>query len=162
MRNLVRRDSDAPLGEPGESSVARPSVWNKLIDESSDWRSPGWRESPRKEQQMQKLAMVSAALLLGILNLAPYIFAQQPGLEVPLVTPGPGWKPCPRCENPAHIADERQKMNVDTHSFDSHDLSGVWGYEGVKLNVKVRPPFTPEGQKLYDAMQKVVNPKDSD
>jgi hypothetical protein len=111
---------------------------------------------------MRKIATVATALLLAMLKFAPSALAQQPGLEVPLVTPGPGWEPCPRCENPAHIADERQKMHVDTHPFDPHDLSGVWGFEGVKLNVKVRPPFTVEGQKLYDAMQKVVNPKDSD
>src|SRR5581483_4157154 len=98
---------------------------------------------------MRKIAILGSTLLT-ILAIQPCVFAQQPGLDVPLVTPGAGWKPCPRCENPAHIADERKKMNVDTHPFDPHDLSGVWGYEGVKLNVKVRPAFTSEGQKMYD------------
>jgi hypothetical protein len=54
-------------------------------------------------------------------------FAQRPGLEVPLVTPGPGWKTCVRCENDAHVLRAREEANVDTHPFDPHDLSGVWG-----------------------------------
>lgn len=81
--------------------------------------------------------------------------AQKPGLEVPIVTPGPGWKTCPRCENEAHVADDREKTNVDSHPFDKHDVSGVWGDNGIELDLKTLPPFTPYGQKLYDATRSV-------
>ena len=80
-----------------------------------------------------------------------------PGLEVPLITPGPGWKTCPRCENEAHIAADRAAANVDTHPFDKHDLSGVWGDNGIPVDFKGRPPFTPEGQKMYDALAKELD-----
>ena len=81
-----------------------------------------------------------------------------PGTEVPLVTPGPGWGPCPRCENEGRIADDRKTANVDTHPFDHHDLSGVWGNFGVPMNFKGIPPFTPYGQKQYDETKKRVMP----
>jgi hypothetical protein len=90
-------------------------------------------------------------LLATSLALLPAAYAQRPGMEVPVVTPGPGWTTCPRCENDAHIADDRKKANVDTHPFDKHDISGVWGDNGIELDLKTLPPFTPYGQKLYDA-----------
>src|SRR5947209_18842722 len=87
---------------------------------------------------MRNFAIVSIVLLATLLTLGPVASAQQggpyqaapkpprPGLEVPLVTPGPGWKACPRCENEGYIAEERKKANVDTPAFDAHDMSGVW------------------------------------
>jgi hypothetical protein len=81
-------------------------------------------------------------------------------LEVPLVTPGPGWKACPHCENEAYAEEDRKKANVDTHTFDVHDISGVWNgnpkdltVNGIPLNVAAAPSFTPYGQKLFDANQ---------
>jgi hypothetical protein len=94
-------------------------------------------------------------ILLGALLLAcsPFALAQKKatGLELDEATPGPGWKACPRCINAAHIADDRAKAHVDTRPFDVHDISGVWGDNGIELDVKALPPLTPEGQKLYDA-----------
>lgn len=103
-----------------------------------------------------KIAIGIAALLFAPLTVSRVASAQKPGLEVPVITPGPGWKACPRCENDAHIADDRKKANVDTHSFDPHDLSGVWGNDGVRLTAKMLAPFTPEGKKLFDALSKQV------
>lgn len=100
---------------------------------------------------MRKFVIFSTALVAALLGSVPLARAQKPGLEVPLVTPGPGWKTCPRCENEAHVADDRKKANVDTHPFDKHDISGVWGDNGIELDLKTLPPFTPDGQKLYDA-----------
>src|SRR5579864_4530410 len=100
---------------------------------------------------MRKFAIFSAALVAALLCSGRVARAQKPGLEVPLVTPGPGWKTCPRCENEAHVADDRKKASVDTHPFDKHDISGVWGDNGIELDLKTLPPFTPYGQKLYDA-----------
>src|SRR5271167_2303639 len=105
---------------------------------------------------MRKFIVSSAILAGALLGASSSALAQRPGLEIPLVVPGPGWKTCPRCENDAHIEDDRKKANVDTHPFDVHDLSGVWGDNGIPIDLKARPPFTPEGQKLYDALVKEV------
>jgi hypothetical protein len=101
-------------------------------------------------------AALLGSVLLATLVWSPLASAQRPGLEIPLVTPGPGWKTCPRCENDAHIADDRKKANVDTHPFDAHDLSGVFGDNGIELDLKTLPPFTPYGQKLWDATKSDV------
>src|SRR5260370_30988001 len=123
---------------------------------------------------MRSFAIVSIALLATLLALRPVAFAQQggppgqtadakpprPGLEVPLVTPGPGWKACPHCENEAYAAEDRKKANVDTHAFNAHDISGVWNgspqdltVNGIPLNVAAAPSFTPYGPKLLEANQ---------
>lgn len=84
----------------------------------------------------------------------------KPGLEVPLVNPGPGWKPCPRCENEAYMMRDRATARVDTRPFDPHDISGVWSGDpndleanGTLLDMKAVPPLTPYGQKLFAANQ---------
>jgi hypothetical protein len=113
---------------------------------------------------MRKFAIVSVVLFATLVAFGPIAFAQRdsavtkPGLEVPLVTPGPGWKACPRCMNDGYAAEARKKANVDTRPFDVHDISGVWsgdpvdlGGNGTPLDMKAAPPFTPYGQKLYDA-----------
>jgi len=83
----------------------------------------------------------------------------KPGLEVPLVTPGPGWKACPHCMNEAYAKEARDKANVDKRQFNSHDLSGNWSgnpddltVNGLPINTKA-PPLTPYGKKLFDAAQ---------
>jgi hypothetical protein len=98
----------------------------------------------------------TAALLVAF---GPMAFAQklelgkEPGLEVPEVTAGPGWKTCPRCQNNAHIRAAREKYKVAGHPFDPHDLSGVWGSNGIDLDLKTRPSYTPYGKQLSDATQ---------
>ena len=67
------------------------------------------------------------------------------------LTPGPGWKTCPRCTNPRQLANAYKTYNVDGHAFDPHDLSGVWGNNGIELDVKNVPPFTPLGEQLFEA-----------
>jgi len=105
---------------------------------------------------MRKTVLAAAAALTAMLSWSPFASAQAPGLEVPLITPGPGWKTCPRCENPAHIKDDREKAHVDTHPFNAHDISGVWGDDGIELDLKTLPPFTADGQKLFDATKSTV------
>ena len=113
---------------------------------------------------MRNSGFVSAVLLATILGFGPVALCQsvstmpKPGVEVPLVTPGPGWKACPRCMNDGHATAARAKANVDTREFDPHDISGVWsgtpadlGANGTPLNQQTLPPFTPYGQKLYEA-----------
>jgi hypothetical protein len=85
---------------------------------------------------MRNLAIVSIVLLTTLLALTRVASAQQgapgqtadakppkPGLEVPLVTPGPGWKACAHCENEAYAAEDRKKANVDTRPFNARDIS---------------------------------------
>jgi hypothetical protein len=81
-------------------------------------------------------------------------------LEVPLVTPGPGWKACPHCENEAYKKQDRKKANVDKRPLSAHDLSGIWSgnpndleVNGMPMNVAAVPAFTPYGQKLFEANQ---------
>ena len=106
--------------------------------------------------QMRNFGIAALVSVAALLIFGPTVFAQRPGLEVPVVTPGQGWKACPRRENDAHVADDRKKANVDTHTFDAHDISGVWGNNGIPIDLKARPPFTPEGQKIYDALAKQI------
>jgi hypothetical protein len=83
---------------------------------------------------MRHFAIVSFVLLAALLPYGPVALAQQsanseidkPGLEVPLITPGPRWKTCPRCKNEAYAAADRKKANVDARPFNKHDISGVW------------------------------------
>jgi len=109
---------------------------------------------------MQKFAVATAAAMAALVGLllagAPLALAQASGLDVPLSIPGPGWKTCPRCENLSHIADDRKKANVDTRQFDAHDISGVWGDNGIRLDLDTLPPFTPYGKKLFDATKSTV------
>jgi len=65
--------------------------------------------------------------------------------------PGPGWKTCPRCTNNKQLAAANKAYKVEGHPFDPHDLSGVWGNNGMELDVKNVPPFTPEGTKMFEA-----------
>lgn len=122
---------------------------------------------------MRNFAIFSIAILATLFTLAPAASAQQgapaqtadtkpprPGLEVPLVTPGPGWKPCPHCENEAYKAEGRKKAKVDTRPFNVHDISGVWSgnpndleVNGIPLNLAAVPSLTPYGQKLFEADQ---------
>lgn len=121
---------------------------------------------------MRNFAILGAVLSTTLLIISAVASAQQrgpqqatpahpkPGLEVPLITPGPGWKPCPRCENEGYMAADRKKEKVDTHPFDPHDISGIWSGDpnnleanGTPLDLKTVPPLTPYGQKLFDAIQ---------
>jgi hypothetical protein len=122
---------------------------------------------------MRRLVIFSIVLLATLLILKPNASAQQgtpgqnaeanpprPGLEVPLVIPGPGWKACPHCENEGYKKEDREKANVDKRPFNAHDLSGIWSgnpndleVNGMPLSVAAVPAFTPYGQKLFEANQ---------
>src|SRR6266540_2282628 len=58
------------------------------------------------------------------------------------------WKPCPRCQSEAQAA--ASARTVKGQPFDAHDLSGIWGRNGVTLSNEV-PPMTPWGQAKFDA-----------
>src|SRR5947209_2617817 len=90
-------------------------------------------------EKMRNIVILGVSFAL--LAFSPFALAQGSGLEVVPVTPGPGWKTCPRCQNNARVADDRKKAAVDTKPFDPHDLSGVWGNNGLPPDLKARPPL---------------------
>jgi len=106
---------------------------------------------------MRSIAIVSGFLSAAFLALCPFALAQQPAAEVPEANPGPGWKTCPRCQNDAHVAADREKYKVAGHPFDPHDISGVWGNNGIPLD-QTQVSFTPYGQKLYEATKSDIGP----
>ena len=65
--------------------------------------------------------------------------------------PAPGWKTCPRCTNARQLAAAYTQYKVEGHPFNPRDLSGVWGNNGMELDVKNVPPFTPQGEKMFEA-----------
>jgi hypothetical protein len=77
----------------------------------------------------------------------------QPDKEL---TPGPGWKTCPRCTNNKQLAAANKTYKVEGHAFNPHDLSGVWGNNGMELDVKNVPPFTPQGAKMFEATRSEI------
>ena len=72
------------------------------------------------------------------------------------LTPGPGWKTCPRCTNNQQLAAANIQYKVEGHAFNAHDLSGVWGNNGLELDVKNVPPFTPQGQRMFEATRSEI------
>ena len=63
--------------------------------------------------------------------------------------PPEGWRTCPRCQGGEDRAAAVQA--VADRSFDPQDLSGIWGFNGVELDVYAVPPLTPYGKQLYDS-----------
>jgi hypothetical protein len=126
-----------------------------------------------KEDNVRPFPISSTLTAAMFLALSAPTFAQQgtaaqsedakparPGLEVPLITPGPGWRPCAHCENEAYKTEGRKKAQVDTRPFDVHDISGIWSgnpkdleVNGMPMNVAGVPPFTAYGKKLFEAQQ---------
>jgi hypothetical protein len=114
---------------------------------------------------MQKVITLSL-LVLAYVAFGPLAVAQnqegnfgrpttetQPDKEL---TPGPGWKTCPRCTNNKQLQAAYKAYNVEGHAFDPKDLSGVWGNNGMELDVKNVPPFTPAGEKMFEATRSEI------
>ena len=72
------------------------------------------------------------------------------------LVPGPGWKTCPRCTNNKQFEAANAQYKVEGHPFDPHDLSGVWGNNGVELDVKNVPPFTPQGEQMFEVTRSEI------
>src|SRR5262249_9667603 len=111
---------------------------------------------------MRKTTLMTFALTLLVTAFWPepsvaqkLIIGKEPGTEVPEVTAGPGWKTCQRCQNKGHIAAARYKYKGVGHAFNARDLSGVWGNNGIQLDMKTIPPMTPYGQQLWEATKAV-------
>src|ERR1051325_1671121 len=63
---------------------------------------------------------------------------------------GPGWLTCPRCQNQQDRIAARAKFKVADHPFNPHDLSGIWGNNGMELDLNTLPPLTAWGKQQYD------------
>ncbi len=101
---------------------------------------------------MRNAGSMSIPALLALLAFSPLVMAQTSSAALP-----PGWLPCPRCQSQQDRTQARAKYDVDRHPFDARDLSGIWGNNGMELNVVV-PPFTAKGKELYDATRAEETP----
>jgi hypothetical protein len=90
-------------------------------------------------------------LAFGVLVFCSAAWAQRPEL-----VPGPGWKTCPRCQSPQQAAAAREAHKVEGHAFNPRDLTGVWGNNGMELDVKTVPPMTPYGQQIFEATRSEI------
>ena len=71
---------------------------------------------------MRKQTMISIRVLVAALA-----FSVAGTAQGPVSVPAPeGWKQCPRCQNNKDRADGKVKYQVEGHSFNPRDLSGVW------------------------------------
>src|SRR5262252_4903774 len=90
------------------------------------------------------IVVVAACLSSGLAQQAPNR-ANQGGAVKPIppsVAPPEGWKRCPRCQNNQDRKDAWAKYDVDHHAFNAHDISGVWGYDGVPFGRGQAPLLT--------------------
>jgi hypothetical protein len=77
-------------------------------------------------------------------------------MSSPALGQGDGWKPCPRCQTGAQRAEATK--NDKAHPFDAHDLTGIWGRQGIGMSNDV-PPMTPAGQAKYEAAKPGMGPR---
>jgi hypothetical protein len=105
------------------------------------------------------LAPVLAFSLLWMVSAPQAIFAQAGGARggnidrngaQPSIPPPAGWKACPRCQSQKDRAEANAKDKAEAHSFDPHDLSGIWGFNGLG-NIGTPPPLTEWGKKQHEA-----------
>src|SRR5579884_519617 len=68
----------------------------------------------------------------------------------PSIPPPPGWKACPRCQSQKDRAEANAKDKSENHSFNPHDLSGIWGFNGLG-NPGTPPPLTEWGKAQHEA-----------
>ena len=100
---------------------------------------------------MRNPAIVSAGILAVLFGVTSVALSQH-------APPPPGWPLCPRCQGPQDRAQAREKEKVDGHAFDPHNLDGVWGNNGIELDVKNVPPFTAWGYEQYQATRAEDSP----
>ena len=98
---------------------------------------------------MRKQIIVSIAFLVAawVFWPAPLVYAQERGS-----VPAPeGWKRCPRCQNNSDRLEANARYKVDSHPFNPRDLSGVWGFNGIRGTFRNPPPMTEWGKQRFQA-----------
>ena len=93
---------------------------------------------------MRSLVILCIVMLMTVVGLCSAAWAQDD------IVP-PGWHTCPRCQSQGDRVAARDKLGVASHPFDPHDVSGVWGNNGMELDLNSLPPLTPWGKQQYDA-----------
>ena len=94
---------------------------------------------------MRKVSIASMGVLVILLGFSVYVMAQgQSSVPAP-----EGWGQCPRCQNNKDRADMKQKYKVEGHAFNTHDLTGVWGFGGAGGAFRNPPPLTEWGQQQH-------------
>ena len=122
---------------------------------------------------MKKMTIVSILALAVAVALSPQAQAQEagivislddferPGREIPAITPGPGWEPCPQCQNPDQILASKERREAQNPPFDPRGIFGVWSAgNGTELDFDTLPPLTPEGRRLWEATQAIENDRE--
>ncbi len=90
--------------------------------------------------------IVGAAAIIGVLwMISSSVFGQEGA-----------WKPCPRCQTNAQR--EAATKNIKGRQFDVHDLSGIWGRNGMALSNDV-PAMTAWGQAKYEKTKPGMGPR---
>src|SRR4030065_281180 len=97
---------------------------------------------------MRNPAIVLILGLTAVLTFSGLASAQ----EVTDIAPGPGWLPAVRRHSQGARAKDRVQY-IEGRKNDPHNLTGVWGENGIPLNMKAVPPYTPYGQQLAEATQ---------
>jgi len=110
-----------------------------------------------QKMKIKNLVLLSIGLAT-LIGLSLVVFAQggrrddtpRPPAR-PSIAPPPGWKSCPRCQNNEDRRKARLENKVEGHAFNAHDLTGVWGYDGVGGDrgptFRTPPALTPEGKE---------------
>jgi hypothetical protein len=116
-----------------------------------------------KTRTLIAVSIVAVAWVLALSSLlwmasAPSVFAQQENAAAridrngaqPSIPPPPGWKACPRCQSQKDRAEANAKDKAESHPFNPHDLSGIWGFNGLG-NPGTPPPLTEWGKIQHEA-----------
>ena len=103
---------------------------------------------------MRKQIIVSISVFVASLAFSVAGIAQGGPVSIPAPE---GWRQCPRCQNNKDRADAKVKYQVEGHSFNPRELSGVWGYAGAAGTFKNPPPFTEWGKQQYAATMGAKN-----
>jgi hypothetical protein len=107
---------------------------------------------------VKRFIFLSSICLASVIALSLIVFAQGGRRQdenrppaLPSIQPPPGWKSCPRCQNNEDRRKARVENKVEGHAFDPHNLSGVWGYDGVGGDrgptFRTPPPLTEWGKQ---------------
>ena len=84
-----------------------------------------------------------------VFQIAALAFSSASAAQAPSSVHAPeGWGQCPRCQNNKDRADSKVKYKVEGHAFNPHDLSGVWGFNGIPA-FKTAPPMTEWGKQQH-------------
>ncbi len=95
---------------------------------------------------MKNRTVVLIPVFVAALALSTAAFAQTQSIPFPS-----GWKPCPRCQNNEDRKQDGIKYKVEGHPFNAHDLTGVWGWDGITRAFTNPPELTAWAKQQHEA-----------